>query len=419
MVYCILDFPLSQAPHRSKDRVHSPGKDGHSGQFSKGVTVEHKIGIIMNGVTGREGTHQHLVGSILPLRAQGGVPLPNGDVIMPDPILVGRNTAKLAELARRYGIGRYTTDLDAVLADPSYPIFFDSTLTGLRPPMVRKAIAAGKALYVEKPTAATSGEAVALYREASAKGLKNGVVQDKVLYPGLQKLKYLIETGYFGEILSVRGDFGYWIFDGFNWPCQRSSWNHRVADGGGMILDMYPHWSYIIGDLFGDVRRTFTVAKTCTKRRVDEEGREYACDADDTAYSLFELENGLVVQWHSSWAVRVHRRDLWALQVDGTRGSAVAGMFECHTLSDAQTPRPIWSPDISPVIDYLGLWSAMPNRRAYDNANKTQWELFLKHVVLDTPFPWNLLVGAKGVQLAEKSMLSAREGRWVDLEQLV
>jgi predicted dehydrogenase len=380
--------------------------------------MEHRIGILMNGVTGREGTHQHLLGSILPIRSQGGVRLPNGDTLMPDPILVGRNAAKLEELSRLSGVEKYSTDLDAALGDPDYPVFFDSTLTGLRPPMVRKAIAAGKALYVEKPTAATTEEAVALYREATAAGLKNGVVQDKVLYPGLLKLKYLIDTEFFGEILSVRGDFGYWIFDGFHWPCQRSSWNHRLDEGGGMILDMYPHWSYIIGDLFGNIRQTFTTAKTCTRRRVDENGREYDCDADDTAYSLFELDNGLTIQWHSSWAVRVSRRELWSIQVDGTRGSAVAGMYECHTLAEAQTPRPVWSPDIPPAIDFLGLWSKMPDRKAHDHANKAQWELFLKHVALDTPFPWNLLVGARGVQLAERSLQSARERRWVELESL-
>ena len=380
--------------------------------------MERKIGILMSGVTGREGTHQHLLGSILPIRAQGGVALPNGDTIMPDPILVGRNEAKLAALSRAHDVPRYTTDLDAALGDPYNEIFFDASLTSLRPAMIRKAIAAGKALYVEKPTAGTTEEAVSLYQEAAAKGLKNGVVQDKVLYPGLQKLKYLIDTDYFGGIHAVRGDFGYWIFDGFQWPCQRTAWNHVVADGGGMILDMYPHWSYIIGDLFGEIRNTFTTAATCTKRRVDEFGNAYECDADDTAYSLFELANGLTIQWHSSWSVRVSRRDLWSIQVDGPRGSAVAGMFECHTLSDAQTPRPVWCPDVTPAIDYLNLWSPMPNRKAYDNANKTQWELFLKHVVIDTPFRWNLLVGAKGVQLAERSLQSAKERRWVELEAL-
>jgi predicted dehydrogenase len=380
--------------------------------------MQHRVGVIMNGVSGREGTHQHLIGSILAIRAQGGVPLANGDSIMPDPILVGRNASKLEDLAKRHGLERFTTDLEAVLGDPAYEVFFDSSLTGLRPEMVRRAIGAGKALYVEKPTAATTAEAVALYREATARGLKNGVVQDKVLYPGLQKLKYLIDTGFFGDIVSVRGDFGYWIFDGFHWPTQRTSWNHRVADGGGMILDMYPHWSYVIGDLFGDISSTFTTATTCTKRRVDEHGQSYDCDADDTAYSQFRLENGMVIPWQSSWAVRVHRRDLLAIQVDGTRGSAVAGMYDCHTQSDAQTPRPIWSPDISPVIDHLGSWAKMPDRRTYGNANRQQWELFLKHVVIDSPFPWNLLVGAKGVQLAERSLQSARERRWVDLDRL-
>lgn len=380
--------------------------------------MQHTLGIILNGVTGREGTHQHLLGSLVPIIARGGIPLPNGDTLMPDPILVGRNEAKLAALAAQSGVARHTTDLDAVLGDSRYPVFFDSSLTGLRPAMIRKAIAARKALYVEKPTAATTAEAVALHREAVAAGLKNGVVQDKVLYPGLQKLKYLLDTGALGEVLSVRGDFGYWIFDGIHWPCQRSSWNHRVSEGGGMILDMYPHWSYVIGGLFGDIRSTLTKAVVCTRRRRDERGELYDCDADDTAYSLFELENGLTVQWHSSWSVRPSRRDLWAIQVDGTRGSAVAGMYDCHTLDEARTPRPVWSPDHPPAIDFLGLWAKMPDRAPYAHANRTQWELFLKHVFIDTPFPWSLLTAAKGVQLAERSLQSARERRWVDLERL-
>jgi len=380
--------------------------------------MQRRIGIIMNGVTGREGTHQHLVNSILKIQEQGGVPVPGGDMLWPDPILVGRDEKKLSALAARTGVKRFTTDLDLALSDSKNEVFFDSSITAMRTTFTRRAIDAGKAIYIEKPTAESTEEAVALYQYAKSKGVKNGVVQDKVLYPGLVKLKYLIDTGFFGTITSIRGDFGYWIFDGFHQRCQRGAWNHVVADGGGMVLDMYPHWAYVIGDLFGDIQGVFTRATTGTKRRVDENGRVYDCDADDTAMSIFELANGQLVQWFSSWAVRVHRRDLWAIQVDGTRGSATAGMTQCHVQSEPQTPRPIWNPDAEPTIDYLAGWSEVPTREPSGNANKAQWELFLKHVAIDAPFRWNLLIGAKGVQLAELSLRSAAEKKWIDVPPL-
>ncbi|HRE82497.1 MAG TPA: Gfo/Idh/MocA family oxidoreductase, partial [Opitutaceae bacterium] len=162
----------------------------------------HKVGIIMNGVTGRMGTNQHLLRSIKAIIDQGGIKLSDSEVIMPDPILIGRSESKLAALAARAGVKRYSTNLDAALADPENLVYFDATLTGQRPVGVRKAIAAKKHIYCEKPTATTSQEALALYNEVTAAGLKNGVVQDKLWLPGLLKLKYLIDTGFFGKILS-------------------------------------------------------------------------------------------------------------------------------------------------------------------------------------------------------------------------
>ena len=379
---------------------------------------EHPLGIVMNGVTGRMGTNQHLVRSILAIRSQGGVRLANGDVIMPDPILVGRNLEKLEALAQTHGVARFTTDLDAALRDPFNRIYFDSQNTERRAPSIREAIAAGKAIYCEKPTATDTGTAVALYEACQAAGLKNGVVQDKLWLPGLRKLKALIDTGFFGRILSVRGEFGYWVFDGARQPAQRPSWNYRKEDGGGMAIDMLCHWRYVIDNLFGNVTAVCCRCATHIPERRDEHDRSYRCTADDAAYATFETDRGIILHFNSSWCVRVRRDDLLTLQVDGTDGSAVAGLRDCWTQGAEDTPCPIWNPDIEQSINFFAGWQKMPDPMSYDNAFKVQWELFLKHVVDDEPFPWNLLEGAKGVQLAEKGLESSRMKRWLKVEPL-
>jgi predicted dehydrogenase len=378
----------------------------------------HTVGIIMNGVTGRMGTNQHLARSILAIRQQGGVKISADETIMPAPILVGRNENKLAALSETYGVERYTTDLDGALSDDAYPVYFDALLTTLRVENVRKAIAAGKHVYTEKPTATNAADALALYLEATAAGVKHGVVQDKLWLPGLIKLKYLMDTGYFGRIISVRADFGYWVFDGFDQPCQRPSWNYRQEDGGSIMIDMFCHWRYVIDNLFGDIASLVAQGETHIDRRVDESGKEYACSADDAAYAIFKLKSGLVLQFNSSWCTRVRRDDLLTLHVDGTRGSAVAGLRECRVQHDSFTPKPVWNPDIDQPIDFYADWRPMPTNTVYENAFKAEWELFLRHVVQDTPFPWDLLEGAKGVQLAELGLQSWRDRRWVDVPDL-
>jgi len=377
----------------------------------------HKVGIIMNGVTGRMGTNQHLLRSIKAIIDQGGVRLSDSERILPDPILVGRSEAKLAALAARAGISRYTTDLDAALADAGNQIYFDATLTGQRPHGVRKAIAARKHIYCEKPTATTSAEALALAQEVEAAGLKNGVVQDKLWLPGLLKLKYLIDTGFFGKILSVRGEFGYWVFTGEHEALQRPSWNYRKEDDGGIIVDMLCHWQYVIQNLFGEIESLSCLGATHIPQRWDEAGKPYNCTADDAAYATFQLANGTICHFNSSWCVRVDRDDLLTLQVDGTHGSAVAGLRDCKAQPLAATPRAVWNPDIDSPIDYKAGWSRVPTNAVYDNAFKVQWELFLRHVVKDEPFRWSLREGAKGVQLAELGLQSWAERRWVDVPE--
>ena len=380
--------------------------------------MEKIVRILMNGVTGRMGTNQHLVRSILAIRKQGGVRLRNGNVLVPEPILVGRNEGKLKALATQYEVKEYTTDLDTALSDPRNEIYFDAQVTELRYPSVMKAIQAGKAIYCEKPTATNTREAMELYRAAEQKGVKHGVVQDKLWLPGLLKLKYLIDTGFFGRILSVRGEFGYWVFDGFYQPAQRPSWNYRKEDGGGIMIDMFCHWRYVIDNLFGEIKSLVALGATHIPRRVDENGKEYACTADDSAYGIFELKNGIVCQFNSSWDVRVRRDDLLVLQVDGTKGTAVAGLRECWIQDEAMTPKPVWNPDIDSPIDYYENWAKIPTRDPYDNAFKVQWEKFLRHYAQNDPFPWNLKEGAKGVQLAELGMESWRTRRWVDVTDL-
>jgi predicted dehydrogenase len=379
----------------------------------------HNVGVILNGVTGRMGTNQHLVRSILAIREQGGVKIGSDEAIMPDPLLVGRNENKLAALAQQYGVENYTTDVDAALADDHYPVYFDALLTNLRVENVRKAIAAGKHIYAEKPTATNTADALALFEEAEAAGIKHGVVQDKLWLPGLLKLKYLIDTGFFGEIFAVTGDFGYWVFDGFEQACQRPSWNYRLEDGGSIMIDMFCHWRYVIDNLFGDIASLTAHGATHIPRRVDENGDKYDCTADDAAYAIFTLTNGITLQFNSSWCTRVRRDDLLTLHVDGTKGSAVAGLRECRIQHDATTPKPVWNPDIDQPIDFFEDWQLMPTNTVYDNAFKAQWELFLRHVVKDEPFRWGLLEGAKGVQLAELGIESWKKRCWVDVEELV
>ncbi|MDN4613219.1 Gfo/Idh/MocA family oxidoreductase [Leifsonia sp. F6_8S_P_1B] len=376
------------------------------------------IGIIMNGVSGRMGYRQHLVRSILAIREQGGVELSDGRRVQVEPLLVGRNEEKLAELARRHDLQHFTTDLDAALADDRWPIYADFLVTKARASAIRKAIAAGKAIYTEKPTAESVEEALELARLAADAGIKNGVVHDKLYLPGLRKLKRLIDSGFFGRILSVRGEFGYWVFEGDWQAAQRPSWNYRAEDGGGIVVDMFPHWSYVLENLFGGVRSVYAQAVTEIPQRVDEQGLPYAATADDAAYAIFELEGGVTAQLNSSWTTRVNRDELVEFQVDGTHGSAVVGLFGCKIQPRNATPKPVWNPDLADEHDYAADWIESPANEVFENGFKTQWEQFLRHVIEDAPHPYDFLAGARGVQLAEEGLRSSREGRRVELAPL-
>ena len=379
----------------------------------------HKVGIIMNGVTGRMGTNQHLKRSIVPIIEQGGVKISDREVIMPDPVLAGRNPAKLEKLSDETGIEKWCTDIDSALQDDYYQIYFDALRTDLRVPNVKKAIAAGKHIYCEKPTALNTEDAVDLYQVANDAGVKHGVVQDKLWLPGLVKLKNLIDQGFFGKMLSVKADFGYWVFEGDTVPPQRPSWNYRKEDGGGIIMDMFCHWRYVLDNLFGNVERVSCLGATHIDERYEEDGTPYDATADDAAYAIFELDNGVIAQFNSSWTTRVRRDDLVTFQVDGTGGTAVAGLRNAWIQPAGATPKPVWNPDIDSGHNFYDDWIKVPDQQEFDNAFKVQWELFLRHVVEDQPFRWNLLEAAKGVQLAEIGYEASEERTWKSIPNLV
>ena len=377
-----------------------------------------RIGIIMHGVTGRMGYNQHLVRSIQAIIQDGGLLLSNGDRLLPDPILVGRNGKKMEALAKEQGIARWSDNIEKCLANTEDTLFFDAGTTQMRSDLLSRAIQAGKHVYCEKPSADTLENALAVARLARKKGVKHGVVQDKLFLPGLLKLKSLIDSGYFGRILSVRGEFGYWVFEGDWRKAQRPSWNYRKADGGGIILDMLCHWRYVMDNLFGSVQSVSCLGARHIPERWDEQGQRYDADADDAAYSTFQLAGGVVAQINSSWCTRVKRDELVTFHVDGTHGSAVAGLTSCVTQHRVNTPKPVWNPDVPNQIDFQASWENVPDVEVFGNGFRAQWEMFLRHVVEDAPWQYDLMAGARGVQLAELGMQSWAERRWLDVPEL-
>lgn len=376
------------------------------------------LGVVMNGVTGRMGYRQHLVRSIIAINEQGGIELSDGSRVTLDPVLVGRNEEKLRDIATRHGLERWTTDLDAALGDAANVVYFDAQLTSVREESIVKAIEAGKHVYTEKPVSETVDGALALAKLAKAAGVKNGVVHDKLFLPGLLKLRRLVESGFFGRILSVRGEFGYWVFEGDWQEAQRPSWNYRSEDGGGIVVDMFCHWDYVLTNLFGRVEAVTARAVTHIPERWDERGQRYDVTADDAAYAIFELAGGVVAQFNSSWAVRVHRDELLELQVDGTHGSAVAGLHQCVIQPRTATPRPTWNPDLADEQRYREQWQDVPDNSPPQNGFKAQWEQFVRHVTEDAPHPYDFLAGARGVRLAQAGLQSSADGCRVELPEL-
>jgi predicted dehydrogenase len=370
----------------------------------------------MNGVTGRMGYRQHLVRSVLAIRDEGGVPLPSGDRITVEPILVGRSAEKLATLAAQHGVADFTTSLDEALTDGSASVYFDAQVTSERRKSILAAIGAGKHIYTEKPIAESVAEGIELVDAAREAGVINGVVHDKLYLPGLLKLKRLIDSGFFGRIFAVRGEFGYWVFEGDLLPGQRPSWNYRAEDGGGIVLDMFPHWNYVLENLFGRVQAVTAKAVTHIPERWDEQGRKYAATADDAAYAIFELAGDAIAQINSSWAVRVDRGELVEFQVDGTHGSAVAGLFGCRIQPRVSTPMPVWNPDLPETQDFRSQWQQIPDNGEFSNGFRAQWEQFLSDVDAGRAHAYDLAAGVRGLQLADAGLQSSAQGRRVPIE---
>jgi predicted dehydrogenase len=378
--------------------------------------AQRTVRVIMNGVTGRMGYRQHLVRSILAIRADGGVTLPDGNRVSVEPILVGRSAEKLAALAAEHDIADFTTNLDEALSDASASVYFDAQVTSERKKSILKAIGAGKHIYTEKPIAESVDEGVELVTAAREAGVTTGVVHDKLYLPGLLKLKRLIDSGFFGRIFAVRGEFGYWVFEGDLLPAQRPSWNYRAEDGGGMVIDMFPHWNYVLENLFGKVQAVTAKAVTHIPERWDEQGRKYTATADDAVYAIFELEGDLIAQINSSWAVRVDRGELVEFQVDGTHGSAVAGLFGCRIQPRVVTPMPVWNPDLPETEDFRSQWEEIPDNAEFLNGFRVQWEQFLSDVDAGRRHSYDLAAGVRGLQLAEAGLESSAQGRRVAID---
>ena len=375
--------------------------------------------IAMNGITGRMGYRQHLVRSILSIREAGGVELPDGTRVQVEPILVGRNADRVREIAARHGLEHWTTDVDAVITDPSVDIYFDAQVTSRRAAALTAAIKAGKHIYTEKPIAETLDEAVELARIARDAGITAGVVHDKLYLPGLVKLRRLVDEGFFGRILSLRGEFGYWVFEGDVQAAQRPSWNYRSEQGGGITVDMFCHWNYVLEGILGDVKAVTAKAATHIPTRWDEQGREYVVTADDASYGIFEVEtpagDPVIAQINSSWATRVYRDELVEFQVDGTHGSAVAGLTKCVAQHRSHTPKPEWNPDLPVTESFRDQWLEVPANADLDNGFKVQWEEFLRDVVAGREHRFGLLSAARAVQLAELGLRSSAEGRRIEI----
>jgi predicted dehydrogenase len=368
------------------------------------------IGIIVHGATGRIGSTQHLANALLPIARDGGVAV-GDDRLLPRLLLAGRDATRLAAVAASYRIADWTTDLDAALADPGYAIFFDSAATAQRVGTLEKAIAAGKHVYCEKPLAPTAAQALALLRQAQARGSKHGVVEDKVFLPGMRKLAALTRNGALGRIVGFRLEFGWWVFDGSEQPCQRPSWNYRA--GGGLILDMYPHWRYVIEAIIGRITRVASAQWTATPVRIDEEGARYAVEVEDSAATLVELESGAFGTIFSSWATRVRRDDLFTLQLDGINGSAVAGLHRCHIQTSAHTPSIAHFNVMKDIgADYRSGWSEAAPLASYVNPYRVGWEAFLRHVDGGHPLQSDFAAGTRDVAFAEACHRSMAERKW-------
>ena len=382
-----------------------------------------EIGIILNGATGGICSFQHLANSLAPIRAEGGLRI-GDETIMPKLLLVGRDNERLSEVARANGVDDWTTELDRALDNTDFPVFFDAAATHMRADILHRALAAGKHIFAEKPVAPSVDEGLALLRDAESRKLKHGVVEDKLHLPGLAKLATLVDGGFFGRIVGFKLEFGWWVFDGITDAAQRPSWNYKRATGGGLVSDMTPHWRYIIEGLLGRIDRIVCATSIAQVERADESGVGFQVDVEDTAPPLLRMESGVTGAILASWATRVRREDLMTMQIDGTKGSAVAGLRRCFTQRAAETPAIAgfrMGKDVDTMnvaTDFFVDWQEVSDATPYKNPYRYGWEKFIAHVVADAPFDAPLSAGIRDVQLSQACVESAASGEWMEMPLL-
>ena len=379
-----------------------------------------RLGIIMHGVTGRMGYNQHLVRSICAIRDAGrrrACERRPRDA-RSDP---GRPQRGEARRDRRSGTASRatTTDLDAALANTDDTVFFDAGSTQMRADLLSKAIDAGKDVYCEKPIADTLADAIKVAKLARSRGIKNGVVQDKLFLPGLRKMKLLKDAGFFGRMLSVRGEFGYWVFEGDLQPIQRPSWNYRKADGGGIILDMLCHWRYVLDNLFGEVKAVSCLGVThiprahrrsgqalhgrCRRCRLCDVRARGRRDRADQLVLVRAREARRSRHLPGRRHARLGGRRPHALLHPASREHAASGL-ESGRAADDELQRAV---------------GGSAGHQAYDNGFKLQWEDFIRHVVRGSALDVrSARKASRACSSPSSGCKSWAERRWLDVPDL-
>ena len=295
---------------------------------------------------------------------------------------------------------------------PSFPILFDAAATKQRVSTLTKAIAAGKHIYSEKPVALSVADGMALLTAARARNLKHGAVEDKIFLPGLQKLsaarraeilrpRHRLSPRF--RLVGVRRIRAQKPAAKLELPAKRCRRSHHGYVSALALRRSKAFSARSVG--------LWHATATAIPQRADESGTRYDVDVDDTSLTLAELENGAVGTIACSWATRVRRDDLLTFQIDGTSGSAVAGLHRCWAQSAGDTPevRHI-NPMVDIGFDYRRDWKEVPGLAAYANPYRVGWDRFLKHIVTGEPLASDLSAGIRDVQTGGGLLSQRRRG---------